>query len=125
MKIKMVYDVLSNLGQLYHTMGKVSEAKATREEAYCSISEVYDPEHPLVLEAGTRLIEILKVTKKYYDAERFSRICYESLTRTPLDPDSFQIANAAINLATISIHLIRTKGPEGADIIEADFPVRK
>jgi hypothetical protein len=60
--IKKVFDYLSRLGEIYPNMGKLPEAKAVREEAYIYVSEVYNPEHPLVLEAGGKLIEI--VTEK-------------------------------------------------------------
>jgi hypothetical protein len=48
-------------------MDKLPKAKAVREEAYIYVSEVYNPEHPLVLEAGAQLIEILNQTGDFYD----------------------------------------------------------
>jgi hypothetical protein len=78
-----------------------------REEAYIYVSQSHDPEHPLVLEAGGELIEILFETGDYYDAERFARVCYEALTRAPLDPNSFEAAIAARNLAIASCNLVK------------------
>jgi tetratricopeptide (TPR) repeat protein len=124
-KIKKVYDYLSRLANLYHHMGKLTEAKTVREEAYMYVNATYDPEHPLVLEAGGYLIEILNETGNYYDAERFARVCYEALTRAPLDPDSFEAANAASNLADASRNLINENGPLSADIKEAEILARK
>jgi hypothetical protein len=86
---------------------------------------LYNPEHPLVLEAGGKLIEILVLTGDFYDAERFARVCYEALTRAPLDPDSFEAANAAKNLVNSSYLLIETNGPESANIDEAEMLARK
>jgi hypothetical protein len=90
--------------------------------AYVYVSEVYNPKHPLVLRAGGRLIGILS---HYYDAERFARICYEALTRAPLDPDSFEAAEAAINLVNASCNLIKSNGPDSADKEEAEMLARK
>jgi hypothetical protein len=106
-------------------MGKLTESKAVSEEAYIHVSEAYDPEHPLVLEAGGKLIEILNRTGDYYDAERFARVCYDGLTRAPLIPDSFEAAIAASNLANASCNLINKNGPESADVDEAVMLARK
>jgi hypothetical protein len=46
-------------------MQKLVEAKAVREEAYICVSEAYNPEHPLVLEAGGKLVHILGQTKDF------------------------------------------------------------
>jgi hypothetical protein len=92
-----------------------------KEEAYMKVSEAYDPEHSLVLEAGGELIGILNLTGDYYDAERFARVCYDSLTRAPLDPDSIEIAIAARNLADSSCSFIQENGPKIADIDEAEM----
>jgi tetratricopeptide (TPR) repeat protein len=124
-KIKNVYNSLSGLGYLYHYMGNLTESKAIREEAYMYVNATYDPEHPLVLEAGGKLIKILNATGEFYDAERFARVCYEGLTRVPLDPDSCEAAKAAINLANASCLLIEANGPESADIEEAEMLARK
>jgi hypothetical protein len=51
MKIKRVFDALSCQGDLYDHMNKLTESKIIREEVYVYVSEVYDPEHPLVLDA--------------------------------------------------------------------------
>jgi hypothetical protein len=124
-KIKRAYDYISRLANLYHSIGKLTEEKAVNEEAYMYVSEVYDPEHPLVLEAGRELIGILNRTGNFYDAERFARVCYDGLTRAPLDPDSFEAAKAASNLAEASFNLIDKNGPESADIDEAEILARK
>jgi hypothetical protein len=81
--------------------------------------------HPLVLEAGGQFIEILNLTGDYYDAECFARVCYDILTRSPLDPDSLEAANAASNLANESVNLINKNGPENADIEESEMLARK
>jgi tetratricopeptide (TPR) repeat protein len=120
-----LFDALSSQGTLYYCMGKFIEAKAVREEAYIYVSEIYNPEHPIVLEAGGKLIEILNKTEDYYDAERFARVCYDGLTRPPLDPDSYEAADAAKNLAEASCNLIMKNGPEAADIEEAEMLARK
>jgi hypothetical protein len=106
-------------------MGKLTEAKALAEEAYMFVSEVYDPEHPLVLEAGDQLVQILGHTGDYHDAERFARICYEGLTRAPLDPESVEAAKGAATLAQATCNLISKNGPESADIEEAEMLARK
>jgi tetratricopeptide (TPR) repeat protein len=127
-KIKKVYECMCNLASLYDDMNNLAEVKAVREEAYMYVNETYNPEHPLVLEAGGRLIEILNKTGNYYDAERFARICYESLTRVPLDPDSYEAAAAARNLAEASFNLFPESvdiDPESADIDEAEILARK
>jgi hypothetical protein len=124
-KIKKVFDYLSHLGEIYSNMGKLPEAKAVGEEAYLHVSEVDNPEHPLVLEAGGKLIEMLNATGDFYDAERFARVCYEALTRGPLDPDCFEAARAAMNLANASCNLIIKNGPESADFDEAEMLARK
>jgi hypothetical protein len=60
------------VGDLNHRMGHLTEAKSLREETYIYLSEIYNPEHLLVLKAGGKLIEILIDTGNYYDAERFA-----------------------------------------------------
>jgi hypothetical protein len=95
------------------------------EESYISDSEFYHPEHPLVLRAADELIGVLATTGHYYDAERFARVCYDSLTHTPLDPDSFEAGKAAANLSRASCDLIKANGPEAADIEEAETLAKK
>jgi tetratricopeptide (TPR) repeat protein len=123
-KTKKVFDILQLQGGLCAVMDKYAEAKASMEEAYMCVSEIYDPEHPLVLEAAGKLIMILGQTGDHYDAERFARICYETLTRAPLDRESFEAAKAATNLSCASINLIDANGPESADIEEAKLLAR-
>jgi hypothetical protein len=94
-KTTWVCDTLIFKSNTFYQMAKFAEAKAAAEEAYCYISAVYDPEHPLVLKAGGKLIEILPQLKDHYDGERYARILYESLTRTAQDPESYEIARAA------------------------------
>jgi hypothetical protein len=72
-KINIVYNALTIQADLYYTMNKIAEAKATREEAYMWVSEAYSPLHPLVLDAGGKLISILTVTGDHYDVERFAK----------------------------------------------------
>lgn len=98
-KMDRVFHSMAKLGDLFQEKGKVIEAKIIMEENYIYLSEKYDPKHPLVLKAGANLIQILALTGAFYDAERFSRICYEGITRKPLDPDSYEAARAAMNLA--------------------------
>jgi hypothetical protein len=124
-KIKSVFYALSKLASLHNLIGKLPETKAVREEAYIYVSEQYNPEHPLVLEAGGALVHILNQTGDFYDAERFARICYEGLTRAPSDPDSFEAAKAARNLANASCNLICKNGPDSADIEEAEMLAKK
>jgi hypothetical protein len=61
------------------------------------VNEVYDPEHPMVLEAAGELVKTLTriIKDAHYDAERLARVCYDSLTRLPLDPESFEAGKAA------------------------------
>jgi tetratricopeptide (TPR) repeat protein len=124
-KVEQLYKSFSSLANTYYTMNNLTESKAYREEAYMCVSEMYNPEHPLVLEAGGHLITILGRTGDFYDAERFARICYEGLTRHPLNPDSCEAAKAAGDLSEASINMIEAKGPESADIIEAEMLARK
>jgi tetratricopeptide (TPR) repeat protein len=121
MRIRRVFDALSLLGDTYHLCDKLTESKAVREEAYMFVNEVYDPEHPLVLEAASNLIGTLGMTGDHYDAERFARICYQCLTRPPLDPESYEAAKAAGNLARASYNLIEANGLGSADIEEAEM----
>jgi glucosamine 6-phosphate synthetase-like amidotransferase/phosphosugar isomerase protein len=76
-KIKQVFESLKFHSSLYLEMNKRTEAKAVIEETYEYVSISYHPEHPLVLEAGGKLIEILYLTGDYYDAERFARVIYD------------------------------------------------
>jgi hypothetical protein len=89
--------------------------------------EVYDPEHPLVLEAGGKLIEILISMGEFYDAERFARVVYDGLTRPPLDPESFEVARAASHIAEASYNLLKINGIDsaGIDIEDAEMLARK
>jgi tetratricopeptide (TPR) repeat protein len=123
-KTKRVFDALNNLSETYSIVGKIAELKAVTEEAYTSVSEIYNPEHPLVLKAGGNLIEILCMTGDFYDAERFARM-YDALTRLPLDPESFEAVGAGDRLAFASCLLIKANGPESADIDEAEMLARK
>jgi hypothetical protein len=120
-RMKKVLDALSLLGNMYQLGDKLTEAKAIMEEAYMFVNEVYDPEHPLVLDAAGELIRALGMTGDHHDAERFARICYDSLTRPHLDPESYEAAKAAGNLAGASYNLIKANGPDSADIEEAEM----
>jgi tetratricopeptide (TPR) repeat protein len=124
-KIERLLVNLNSLGEAFHKMGKLTESKAIREEAYMHVSEIHNHEHPLVLEIGGNLIEILIATGELYDAERFARVCYDSLTRVPLDPDSYEAANAARNLTEVSCDLIRANGLDSVNIEEAEMLARK
>jgi hypothetical protein len=88
-------DCLNFQANLQYKAGNITAAKATREEAYIYVSKIHNPEHPLVLQAGSKLIEILGATGDDYNAERFARVCYDALTRPPLDPESYEAMNAA------------------------------
>jgi hypothetical protein len=109
--IKWILQVLNNLGDMYHSMGKLTETKAARKEAYMLASEIYNPELPLVLQAGSKLIQFLAINGDYYDADRFARVCYDGHTRAPQDPDSFEAAVAAGDLAAASCNMIEANGP--------------
>jgi hypothetical protein len=124
-KRKWVYDTLIWKGDLYYQLCSFNVAKVAMEEAYIYVSEIYNPEHPLVLEAADKLIQALGQTHDYYDAEWFARICYEALTRAPLDPESYEAARAATRLANASRHLIDENGADSADIEEAEMLARK
>jgi hypothetical protein len=122
--MRKVFDYISLLGLIYQLSEKLTESKAAREEAYMYINEVYDPEHLLVLEAARELIRALSKTEDYYDAERFARICYQSLTRPHLDSESFEAAKATGNLAKASYDLIEANGLDSAGIEEAEMLTR-
>jgi tetratricopeptide (TPR) repeat protein len=124
-KRKWVYETLVSKGGLYYQMCNFNDAKVAMEEAYIYIAEIHNPEHPLVLQAADELIQTLSQTGDYYDAERFARICYEALTRAPLDPESREAADAATRLANASRHLIKQNGADNADIEEAEMLARK
>jgi hypothetical protein len=124
-RLRRVFDILTNLADAYCLSDRLPQAKEIREEAYIYVSEVYNPEHPLVLQAAGKLIETLTAVGDFYDAERFARICYEGLTRPPLDPESYEAAEAASNLAFASHDLIKAYGPDGADIEEAEMLAKK
>jgi hypothetical protein len=122
-RTNLAYTAYTSLGDLLQVTGKFTEAKNLMEEAYVYVSEVYNPEHPLVLKAGKLLILALNRTQcseDFYNAERFARISYKSLTRAPLDPESYAAAQAASNLAIAPCNLIKANGPESADINEAE-----
>jgi hypothetical protein len=57
--------------------------------------------------------------------ERFARICYESLTRAPLDPDSYKAAETAFNLSRASFKLILADVSKSADLDEAKMLAKK
>jgi tetratricopeptide (TPR) repeat protein len=125
LKIKVLFSAWSSLGDLYYRQRKLTEVKAIREEAYEYVNETYDIDHPLTLEAGRHLVEILGEIGDYYDSERFARVCYESLTRAPRDPEGLQAAFAASNLAIASCNMIKSKGSDSTDIREAEMLARK
>lgn len=116
-ELKKVNECLCLLGDTYHLLHKLPEAKAIHEEAYIRLSEVHDPVHVLVLEAGGKLVAILLEIGNYYDAERFARIVNETLNRPPWDPKSMNAANPAVGLS-------KENRPESADIDEAYMLVR-
>jgi hypothetical protein len=91
-KVQQVLRSYSSSAGLYQVSYKISEEKAVRKEAYIYASEIYNPEHPIVLEAGGLLIDTLCRSGDFYDAERFARVCYDSLTRPPLDPEAYEVA---------------------------------
>jgi hypothetical protein len=102
LKTDRLYNALWGLSLVYLQTDRLAEAKTIREEAYMCVSQAYSLEHPIVLEAGGQLVQSLVYTGDHDDAddaERFARICYESLIRPPLDPESYEAAGAALNLA--------------------------
>lgn len=123
-KIKRVSKLLNSLSSLYVLRGKLTEAKVIGEESYMYVSEKYNPEHPLVLEAAGNLIDILCSSKDYYDAERFARICYDSLTRPHLHPDSYEAAKAAGTLARVIFEMINKDDPDSAKLQESEMLAR-
>jgi hypothetical protein len=58
-RIDVLVRGLSTKAGIFRMMNKLADAKAAAEEAYTCVSEVHDPEHPLVLEAASTLIAIL------------------------------------------------------------------
>jgi hypothetical protein len=78
-----------------------------------------------VLEAAGNSITILRATGDFNDAERFASVCYDSLTRPPLDPDSYEAADAAKNLAGTSYDLIMANGPGSINLEEIEILARK
>jgi hypothetical protein len=103
MKTERAFESLKCSSEIHHPKGKFVDTKAVMEEAYINVSRVYDPEHLLALEAAAKLIEILGLTCDYYDAERCARICNQTLTRPPLDPESVMAARAAIYRMQLAI----------------------
>jgi hypothetical protein len=124
-KIRRVFDTLTRQGDLHAVRGKLTKAKTTMEETYTYVSEVYNLEHPKVLEAGSKLIDILNQKGNHYDAEHFARVCYDSLIRPRLDPESFAAANATTDLSCAIYDMIKANGLESADIDEAEMLARE
>jgi hypothetical protein len=110
-KMLKVFDALDSLAQYYAALDQMTKAKTALEEKYNYAVEAYHPEHPLVLQAAERLIQVLIMTENYYDVERFARVCYDGLTRPPSDPESREAAKAAANLALVSYDLNIANGP--------------
>jgi tetratricopeptide (TPR) repeat protein len=102
----------------------LNKAKAVFEEAYIIVSEAYSLGNPMTLEAANLLISCLIELGEFYDAERYSRMCYECLTR-PIDTESLDVADAAESLADVTYRLFLSEGLEGGDIVEAEMLARK
>jgi tetratricopeptide (TPR) repeat protein len=49
-KTRQLFEILKFQSSIYTTMDKYTEAKISMEEAYTCVSEIYDPEHPLVIQ---------------------------------------------------------------------------
>jgi hypothetical protein len=103
-KIVLLNGSLELKGRLLSTMLKFDEARKMFEDSYNLMAETYDPSHPKVLAIGSLLINILIEKKEYYDAERFSRICYECLKRTD-DCESYLMCKVMRDLANASFNL--------------------
>jgi hypothetical protein len=115
------FKILSHLYDDDDDDGSFTKVRAVREETYNYLVEIYHPEHPLVLEAAGNLIETLNRLGNYCDEERYARVCYDSLTRPLLNPESVEAANAAINLAQASYNLVQENGLSIPDIEEAEM----
>jgi tetratricopeptide (TPR) repeat protein len=121
-RINLIYQTLIRKGQNLGSQSKNNEAKAVFEELYNFIVEIHYPDHPLVLTAANRMIEILITLEEYEDAERYARISYECLTR-PTDTESEEVADAAMTLASVTYNLICC-GKDG-NMAEAEMLARK
>lgn len=122
--LTLLYNAFVTKGNNLMMQERNSEAKSVFEESYNLVVTAHDPVHPLVLQAGDLLINSCLLNKEYYDAERFSRFCYQSLTR-PIDSESEEVASVARSLAEATYHLIVSKGVEGGDLLEAEMLSRK
>jgi hypothetical protein len=121
-RTELLFEALIAKGTSLGVLKNYKEAKEAREECYNLVAEFYSPDHPMVLEAGNKLIEHLLSTEEYYDAERFARISYECLTR-PVDTESYMVADASESLATAMFRLNRND--KNWDSTEAEMLCRK
>jgi hypothetical protein len=90
------------------------------------MAEIYDPAHPLVLEAAYKLTVNLLMSNDFYNAERYGRIAYECHTR-PVDPENGAVAKAANDLSMALHGLISEKAVENVStsIEETEMLARK
>jgi tetratricopeptide (TPR) repeat protein len=130
-RIQILYSAMRTRGQNLRYQATfddsnvtLNKAKAVFEEAYIIVSEAYSLGNPMTLEAANLLISCLIELGEFYDAERYSRMCYECLTR-PIDTESLDVADAAESLADVTYRLFLSEGLEGGDIVEAEMLARK
>jgi hypothetical protein len=130
-RIQILYSAMRTRGQNLRYQATfddsnvtLNKAKAVFEEAYILVSEAYSLDNPMALEAADCLNKCLIELGEFYDAERYSRMSYECLTR-PIDTESLDVANAAESLADVIYQLFLCKGLEGGDIVEAEMLARK
>jgi tetratricopeptide (TPR) repeat protein len=123
-KIVLLYESLELKGRFLSTMSKFDEARTMFEDAYNIMAETYDPSHPKVLAIGSLLIDVLIVKEEYYDAERFSRICYECLKRVN-DHESYLMCKIMQDLANASFHLfIMNNNTDTLNLLEIEMLLR-
>jgi hypothetical protein len=82
--INLIFSALVTRGEHFVRQKNYNEAKTVFEDLYNLVFEAYYVDHPMVLKAANRLIDVLIQTEEYEDAERYARITYECLTR-PVD----------------------------------------
>jgi tetratricopeptide (TPR) repeat protein len=123
--LNRVYTSLQCQADLYHSMGRLPQAKTTYEEAleYTYLSENCNLEHPLFLEAAGLLIRFLGQTGDHRDAEIIARNCYKRCIGPPKDPESYEAATAMIHLALSICNLVKAD-PDSTDIKEAEILAR-
>lgn len=123
--VSLCFLALIRIGVSLQTQNKLQEARAIFVECYERMSAFYNPIHPIVIEAGNYLIKLLIETKEYEDAERYARICYESLTRPYTESNATAIACDSLSLVTLKLLEEGRNSAEYGDLVEAEMLIRK